>query len=320
MKKKMAIMMAVVLVITTILSGCSSAKEEEKVELTILAAASLTDVCDELKAEYEAEHENVTLTFSYGGSGALQAQIEEGAPADIFISAATKQMDALKEEGLMDDESIEELLENKVVLIVPKDSTAQIASFTDLATSVVSMVGLGEPGSVPVGQYSEEILTSLDILDQVKAKANYGSDVRTVLSWVEESAVDCGIVYATDAYTSDKVKIVCEAPEGSCARVIYPMGIVKASEKKDAAAQFLEFLKSSEAAEKLRCCDGRLFSSVDITESCCGGHSHNFFPWPDVGLAGAKDEKGKSCCGWPFVASYGITSHGGWFFSPHGAG
>ena len=250
MKKKMAIMMAVVLVITTILSGCSSAKEEEKVELTILAAASLTDVCDELKAEYEAEHENVTLTFSYGGSGALQAQIEEGAPADIFISAATKQMDALKEEGLMYDESIEELLENKVVLIVPKDSTAQIASFTDLATSVVSMVGLGEPGSVPVGQYSEEILTSLDILDQVKAKANYGSDVRTVLSWVEESAVDCGIVYATDAYTSDKVKIVCEAPEGSCARVIYPMGIVKASEKKDAAAQFLEFLKSSEAAEK----------------------------------------------------------------------
>ena len=109
----MAIMMAVVLVITTILSGCSSAKEEEKVELTILAAASLTDVCDELKAEYEAEHENVTLTFSYGGSGTLQAQIEEGAPADIFISAATKQMDALKEEGLMDDESIEELLENK---------------------------------------------------------------------------------------------------------------------------------------------------------------------------------------------------------------
>ena len=218
----------------------------EPVELTILAAASLTDVCNEIKAKYEAEYENVTLNFSYGGSGALQTQIEEGAPADVFISAATKQMNALDEQGLMDSASIVQFLENKVVLVVPADSTADISSFEDVATDKVTMVGLGEPGSVPVGQYSEEIFESLGIFDTVKSKANYGSDVRTVLSWVETSAVDCGIVYATDAYTTELVKIVAEAPQGSCKQVIYPAGIVKSSENAGAAAEFMAYLQEEE--------------------------------------------------------------------------
>lgn len=224
-----------------------AAESQEKAELTILAAASLTDVCNEMKEIYEAEHKNVTLTFSYGGSGALQTQIEEGVPADVFISAAVKQMNALEEKGLMDSASVINLLENKVVLIVPKNSTAGITSFEDAVTDKVAMIGLGEPGSVPVGQYSEEIYTNLGILDEVKAKANYGSDVRTVLSWVETQAVDCGIVYATDAYTSDLVTIVCEAPKGSCKQVIYPAGVVKASENSEAAAEFVAYLQSDEA-------------------------------------------------------------------------
>ena len=236
-------------------AGSSAAQSEsmpvadEPVELTVLAAASLTDVCDEIKTMYETEHPGVTLTFSYGGSGAFQTQIEEGAPCDVFISAATKQMTALDEEGLMVSDSIRNLLENKVVLIVPKDSDGTITSFEDAATDKVAMIGLGEPGSVPVGQYSEEIFTSLGILDEVAAKANYGSDVRTVLSWVETSAVDCGVVYATDAYVSDGVTIVCEAPEGSCKQVIYPAGIVAASEAQDAAEQFIEYLESDEIME-----------------------------------------------------------------------
>lgn len=221
----------------------------EKVELTILAAASLTDVCNEMKEVYEAEHEKVTLTFSYGGSGALQAQIEEGAPADIFISAAEKQMTALDGQGLMDPDTIINLLENKVVLIVPKDSTAGITSFEDVVTDKTAMIGLGEPGSVPVGQYSEEIFTTLGILDEVKAKANYGSDVRTVLSWVESASVDCGVVYATDAYTSDRITIVCEAPKDSCKKVIYPAGVVRASKNEKAAAEFMEYLQSGAAME-----------------------------------------------------------------------
>lgn len=240
---KKGIVLTAVMAAAMMIAGCGAT---ENANLTILAAASLTDVCDEIKTMYETEHPEVTVTFSYGGSGALQTQIEEGAPADIFISAATKQMKALDEEGLMDSDSIVQILENKVVLIVPKDSTQEIESFEDVTGEAVKMIGLGEPGSVPVGQYAEEIFTSLNMLDVVKEKANYGSDVRTVLSWVETGSVDCGVVYATDAYTSDAVKIVCEAPAGSCKQVIYPAGIIKASENAEAAADFLEYIQTED--------------------------------------------------------------------------
>lgn len=242
-----------VLLAAALLSGCgqkgNSGDAAEQQELVVLAAASLTDVCADIKEAYEKENPNITLTFSFGGSGALQSQIEEGAPADVFISAATKQMTALDEEGLMDSDSIVQLLENKVVLILPADSSAEITSFDDVATDKVTLVGLGEPGSVPVGQYAEEIFTTLGTLDVVKEKANYGSDVRTVLSWVETGAVDCGVVYATDAYTTEQIKIVCEAPEGSCKQVIYPAGIVKSSEHADAAAALIEYLQGDDCSE-----------------------------------------------------------------------
>ena len=113
---------------------------------------------------------------------------------------------------------------------------------------------------MPVGQYSEEIFTSLGILDTVKTKANYGSDVRTVLSWVETGAVDCGVVYATDAYVGENIQIVCEAPVGSCKRVIYLVGIVKASEHADAAAEFLAYLQTDHAMQKF---EGYGFSAAE---------------------------------------------------------
>ena len=219
----------------------------EKTELTILAAASLTDVCNELKGMYEEKERNVTLNFSYAGSGALQTQIEEGAPADLFISAAQKQMNALKDKKLMKEETITDLLENKVVLIVPADSTKEIASFEDVKKDEVKLVGVGELESVPAGQYAKTIFTNLGIWDTVEKKANFGTDVRTVLSWVSSGTVDCGVVYATDAYTTDQVKIVAEAPAGSCDPVIYPAGVVAASKNSGAAEAFLSWLKSDEA-------------------------------------------------------------------------
>lgn len=226
--------------------SCKKA-EKEPVELTILAAASLTDVCGELESVYAKKEPDIRLVFSFGGSGALQTQIEEGASADIFISASAKQMDALKEEGLMIDDSIEELLENRLVLVVPKDSDKDITCFEDAAGEEVEMIGLGDPGSVPAGQYAEEVFASLGILDQVKQKANYGSDVRTVLAWVESGEADCGVVYATDAYSSERVRTAAEAPVGLYSRIIYPAGIVGASAHQEEAEEFMEFLKSDEA-------------------------------------------------------------------------
>lgn len=219
----------------------------EPVELTILAAASLTDATTKIAELYKTVAPDVTLTFSYGASGALQTQIEEGAPADIFMSAAPKQMNALDEKGLLLPDTRKDLLLNKIVLITPKDTSLGLTSFEDVSTDKVKSIALGEPEGVPVGQYAEQIFTSLGTLDAVKAKANYGSDVKQVLSWVESGEVDCGVVYATDAKTSDKVSVICEAPEGSHDAVVYPAAVIAKSTSQDAAKEFLDYLSSDDA-------------------------------------------------------------------------
>lgn len=221
----------------------------EPIELTILAAASLKDVTGELAKMYKEIEPNVELTFSYGASGALQTQIEEGAPADIFLSAATKQMDALDEGGFLLDGTKKDLLINKVVLIMPKESTLSLKEFQDVGTDSVKSIALGEPESVPCGQYAKEVFTNLNIWDTVKEKANYGSDVKQVLTWVESSEVDCGVVYATDAIISDKVSIVCKAPEGSHNAITYPVAVTKSSTNPNEAKAFLDFLFTKEASK-----------------------------------------------------------------------
>jgi molybdate transport system substrate-binding protein len=225
-------------------------KEEpaEKVELTISAAASLTEAMGEIQALYQTEKPHVTLVFNFGSSGSLQQQIEQGAPVDMFFSAAIKQMTALEEKGLVAEGTKKELLENKIVLITPKDKT-DLMSFEDLVTDKAKQIGLGEPGSVPVGQYSEEIFTNLGILDQVKPKSVYGKDVKSVLTWVEQGEVDAGIVYATDANVSDKVNIICSAPEGSHKPVIYPVAAIKDSAHLEDTKAFIEFLSSDKVKQ-----------------------------------------------------------------------
>lgn len=233
---------------TTAMTETSEEISKKPLELTILAAASLTDVTTKLAELYKEVEPNITLTFSYGASGALQTQIEEGAPADIFLSAATKQMDALNEEGLLLADTRKDLLLNKIVLIVPKDSVLSLTSFEEAGEDTVKTIALGESEGVPVGQYAEQVFTNLGIIDAVKAKANYGSDVKQVLTWVESGEVDCGVVYATDAKLSDNVSIVCEAPEGSHKDIIYPVAIIESSTLPDEAKSFLNFLITDEAA------------------------------------------------------------------------
>lgn len=250
MKKKIiATIMA--LCMSAFVFGCSAETAETAAEnktINVLAAASLTDVLGELETSYEAAHPNIDLVISYAGSGALQTQIEEGAPADIFISAANKQMNALNDEGLMDSASIRDLLLNRVVLIVPNNSELGLTSFEDVLNDRVNIIGLGEVESVPAGKYAQQVFESLGIWEEVQERANFGTDVRTVLSWVEMGEADCGVVYATDAYTSDQVTIVAEAPEGSCDRVVYPAGIVAGSAVSTEAEEFLQYLSGAESA------------------------------------------------------------------------
>lgn len=244
--------LALVLVVSMLFTVMGAAvaettPEEAPVELLVSAAASLTDVMPEIAEAYALAAPNVTLTFTYGSSGALRTQIEEGAPADVYISANMKHMNALLDEDLILPDSNFSLLENKVVLIVPLDSDLGMTSFEEVGTDLVSMVGIGEPTSVPAGQYAQQVFESLGIWDAVSAKANFATDVRQVLMWVEEGAVDCGVVYATDAMTSDSITVITEAPEGSCSKIIYPAAAIVTTENEEAALAFLDFLTTDGA-------------------------------------------------------------------------
>jgi molybdate transport system substrate-binding protein len=238
-----------------VFSGCGSqvqktetkADPAEKYEIYISAAASLTDAMKEIGKKYEQANPNVKVNYNFGSSGALASQIEQGAPTDVFISAAPKQMNDLAKKELLLTDTRKDLLENKVVVIAPKDSKLELASIEGIACDKVRKIALGEPKGVPVGQYSEEIFTSLNILAQAKAKAVYASDVRQVLSWVENAEVDLGVVYATDVAISKGVKILLTAPVGSHKPVIYPVAVLKGAKHEKEAKAFASFLQAAES-------------------------------------------------------------------------
>ena len=217
-------------------------------EILVAAAASLKNAYEEeLIPMFQDKYPGVTVKGTYDSSGKLQTQIEEGLEADVFMSAAPKQMTALDEEGLIVSDTITSLLENKIVLIVPSDSDSGFTRFEDIENA--ESIALGDPASVPVGQYSEEALTSLGIWDKIQDKVSFGTNVTEVLNQVAAASADAGIVYATDAASmADQVKVVAEAPEGSLAKkVIYPVAVVKNTANAEAAGNFVEFLKTDEA-------------------------------------------------------------------------
>lgn len=253
--KKVIIILLVVILSTALLFACKPDRSTvggglgpgEKTEILVAAAASLTDVLGEIQDLYKTIEPQVSIKFTFAGSGALQSQIEEGAPVDIFMSAAQRQMEDLRKSGLILDDTIKSLLVNRLVLIRPKGSNLEISSFEDLGAPSVKRIAIGDPGNVPVGQYSEEIFKNLGLEDRVKSKLILANDVRTVLTWVENGEVDCGLVYATDAFTTDRVEIIGEAPKDSHQEVSYPVGLVRDSRYPAEARAFLDFLSTEEA-------------------------------------------------------------------------
>ena len=246
------------------LAGCGTSQATEmkenaeaaEVTLNVFAAASMTETLTEIQEMYKEVAPNVTLVFNFDSSGTLKTQIQEGTDCDVFISAAQKQMNQLDKdadpevntEGL--DYVLEgtriNLLENKVVLAVPDGNPKGIESFADLGTDKLSLLALGNE-DVPVGQYSEEILTNLGILDQLEQenKITYGSNVKEVTTQVSEAAADAGIIYATDAYSAG-LPLVAQADDIMCNQVIYPAAVLNISENQDAAEAFLDYLNTDD--------------------------------------------------------------------------
>lgn len=231
----------------------ATAKEQNEVsekeeEILIAAAASLKNICeDELIPMFQEQHPGVRVKGTYDSSGKLQVQIEEGLEADVFLSAAQKQMKVLDEEGWIASESIVNLLENRIVLIVPEGNEQGLESFEDIERA--GSIALGDPESVPAGQYAREALTSLGLWDGLQDRVSLGTNVTEVLNQVASASADAGIVYATDAASmEEKVDVVAEAPQGSLSsKVIYPTAVVKNSAHPETAGEFVDFLKTEKA-------------------------------------------------------------------------
>ena len=267
MKKLLAAAVAALFALS--LAGCgtpaASASTAETagqpVELVVFAAASLTETLTEIADTYEAAHPGVTLTFNFDSSGTLKTQVEEGAACDVFLSAAEKQLDQLEELGLVNAATRRDLLENRVTLCVPEGNPASIQGFDDLAGRLAAgdvLLAMGN-SDVPVGQYTQKIFAHYGLDEGALASAGvltYGTNVKEVTAQVAQGSVDCGIVYATDAYSAG-LTVVDTATAELCGQVLYPGAVLSGSAHPAEAAAFLDYLSTPEAM--------KIFASVGFS-------------------------------------------------------
>ena len=245
--KRVLVLSTIVLLVMSIIMGLTGCSSKEAVTLNVSAAASLTDVMEKINSLYTQKNPNVTITPNFASSGTLQQQIQNGAPVDIFISAGETQMDSLQKDQLILNDTRKDLLHNKIVLVVPSDSKIGLSDFNGLLSGNVTKVAIGDPKSVPAGKYAQQAFDQLGLTSQIQAKLILCTDVRQVLTYVENGDVDAGIVYSTDALISDKVKVVADGPAEVNASIAYPVAIIEASKSTDAAREYEDFLFSKEA-------------------------------------------------------------------------
>lgn len=230
------------LVLLVLLAACGG----PRATLTVSAAASLENALAPVADAYMRHHPRTKIEFNFGGSGALAQQIEDGAPVDVFLSAAPEPMDRLAARGLILNDTRHDVLRGEIVLIVPRES-ADIQWFEALADPRVKLIALGDPASVPVGLYGKQVLVSLGLWERLQSKLVLAKDVHQVLSYVETGNADAGIVYATDARESSKVRVAAVAPATTHAPVVYPVAVVRATRDAAAARDFIAFLFGPEA-------------------------------------------------------------------------
>jgi len=214
--------------------------------ITVFAAASLTDSLKEIARDYEAaSHDHID--FNFAGSSTLARQIEAGAPADIFLSADEKWMDYVDKKGLIDEKTRKDRLSNSLVIIVGVGSSLSIASPRDLAG--VERISLADPKAIPAGIYAREYLQKLNLWTAVEPKVIPGVDVRAALAAVASGNADAGVVYKTDAAISKQVKVAYEVPAADGPAITYPMAVVKSSQNAEVAGKFLGYLESPAAGQ-----------------------------------------------------------------------
>lgn len=258
-KKLVAGLMAGVLCVS-MFAGCGGKKNQE---ITVFAAASMTETLTNIKEVYEKAHPEVTIIYNFDSSGTLKTQIEEGAACDLFISAGQKQMNQLdiqadatiNEAGLdfVDGNSRINLLENKVTLCVPEGNPKNLNSFADLKDALAAedvLLCMGN-SDVPVGQYTQKILRYYGVDEGALAKAGlitYGSNAKEVTTQISEASVDVGVVYCTDAFSAGLTIVDYATPE-MCGRIVYPASVLKTAKNPESAQEFLDYLTTDEAMQ-----------------------------------------------------------------------
>ena len=255
-KKLLAVVIAVIMMFSMAACGGGNSADAEPVTIYVSAAASMTESLDEIIAAYEAANEGVDIVPTYDSSGTLQTQIEAGADCDLFISAAQKQMNALEEGGFVADGTRIDILENKCALVVAADSTKSIDSWEAFEAAIKGAASSNDlifcmgNADVPVGQYTAAILKNLglDEADMVsKGIVTYGSNVKEVTSQIQSAAADCGIIYATDAFSAGMPVIANADSALTDGRVIYPAAVMANAAQPEAAQAFLDYLQTADA-------------------------------------------------------------------------
>lgn len=249
MKRSLSVFtLAACLLAGLMLLGSGSVLAEQ--ELTVSAAASLTNAFPEVAKKFESANPGTKVVFNFAASGPLLQQIEQGAPVDVFASADQKTMDQAKEKNLILNESRKNFVSNKLVLIVPLASKVAVAALQDLKGKDIGKIAVGKPETVPVGRYTKEVLSSEGLWDELSPKFIPGDSVRQVLDYVSRGEVDAGFVYSTDAaLVKDKVRIVATMEKHQ--PILYPVAIVAASTKKDLSQRFIDTVLSAEGQEIL---------------------------------------------------------------------
>lgn len=233
-------------------AGCANQEESSDTDLLIAAASSLSDTLSELKQAFESEHPDKTLTLNYGASGKLSQQILQGAPVDVFLSADQKWMDRLAEEEMIVTGTRTDFIQNRLVLVSSQNTSFSITELSDLATVDTEQITIGDPDSVPAGNYAEQALRESGVWDDAKDKFVYTNNAQQTLTYIESGNTDIGIVYASDLEQSELVNTVFTIDENLHEPIHYPAAVTTSSQSREAAEAFIQFLQTDKAQSILQ--------------------------------------------------------------------
>lgn len=242
------------LMVSLMLSACTTLSEKitgeslaRQVTITVSAASSLQEALEAITAKFSAAYPHIVAEYNFSASGVLQQQIEQGAPVDVFFSAAVKQMDSLAEKDLIVADSRQDLVTNSLVLIAPVTTQLELTHLAQLEHTKFSRFAVGEFRSVPAGQYAQQVFKKLNLLAPLQSKFVFGNNVRNILTAVESGNAELGMVYATDAALSEKVNVLATVPEEAHSPIVYPIAVLKNAANAEPAQTFIDFLTTEPA-------------------------------------------------------------------------